>query len=50
MINFYSFPPEWIAGDTHPNGVPYNTTLSANDKKMIAQLYGAPSRAAAGGQ
>ena len=46
----YSFPPEWIAGDTHPNGVPYNTVLSANDKKMIAQLYGAPSRAAASGQ
>ena len=47
---FYSFPAEWIEGDTHPDGVPYNTVLSDNDKKLVRQLYGEPSQAAAGGE
>ena len=45
----YSYPPEWIKGDDYPNGVPYNSVLSQNDKILIAQLYGSPSHAAAAG-
>ena len=40
----HSFPAEWIEGDDYPNGVPYNSVLSTNDKKLVAQLYGAPSQ------
>ena len=45
FVNLYSFPAEWIKGDTHPNGVPYNTVLSHFDKILIAQLYGTPKHA-----
>ena len=40
---FYSLPAEWINGNTHPNGIPYNTVLSELDKILIKQLYGSPS-------
>ena len=46
--NLYSIPAEWIEGDTHPNGIPYNSVLSEFDKILIGQLYGSPSSAKAG--
>ena len=51
FFNFliHSIPAEWIEGDTHPDGIGYNTELSENDKKLIAQLYGSPGQAAAAG-
>ena len=39
---FYSFPSDWIKGNTHPRGIPYNTVLSKYDKILIEQLYGSP--------
>ena len=43
----YSFPADWIRGNTHPRGIPYNSVLSKFDKILIEQLYGSPSRAVA---
>ena len=44
MYLFYSFPAEWIQGNTHPRGIPYNSVLSTFDKILIEQLYGSRSR------
>jgi len=49
MYCFYSIPPEWIEGDDYPNGIPYNSTLSENDKKLVAELYGSPQQATTAG-